>query len=395
RFQGADPGHAPAGGRRRRARDPAHVLMPQKRDYYEVLGVSRDAEAPELKSAYRRLAMESHPDRNPNDPEAAERFKEASEAYAVLSDPERRARYDGFGHAGVSPGAAGGGFPGFDPSVFGDFSDLFGELFGFPAGGGAPRPASGSDLVYRVEISFREAAFGAQAPLLVSRLERCEACSGSGAEPGSRPRTCPACGGRGRQRFSQGFLSVTRPCGACRGEGRVLDRPCGECRGDGRRRASRKLEIQVPAGVETGSRLRLAGEGDVGANAGPAGDLYVVLTVAPDEVFEREGDDAVLLLDLPFPTLALGGEVEIPTLEGPEKISIAAGTPAGSEIRLRGKGLRRLGRRGRGDLVVRAGVLVPKSPSAREKELLRQYAELLGAPVGGKGVLGKAKKMFS
>jgi molecular chaperone DnaJ len=370
--------------------------MSSRKDYYEVLGVEREADVQQLKSAYRRLAMESHPDRNPNDPEAAERFKEASEAYAVLSDPEKRARYDRFGHAGVSPGAAaGGGFPGFDPSVFAEFSDLFGELFGFGAGGGIARETSGSDLVYRIEISFREAAFGAEAPLVVSRLERCGACAASGAAPGSRPRACPACGGRGRQRFSQGFLSVTRPCVHCRGEGRILDRPCPECRGDGRRRASHKLEIRIPAGVETGSRLRLAGEGDAGPNGGPPGDLYVVLTVAEDEVFERDGDDVILRLELPYPTLVLGGEVEIPTLEGPEKIPITAGTPAGSEVRLRGKGFGRLGRRGRGDLVVRAGVVIPESPSAKEKELLRQYAELTNAPVGGKGVFRKAKKIFS
>ncbi len=365
--------------------------MPSKRDYYEVLGVPRDGDTQQLKSAYRRLAMESHPDRNPNDPQAAERFKEASEAYAVLSDPERRARYDRFGHAGVSPGASAGGF-GFDPSVV-DFADLFGELFGF-GGGGPSRPVEGSDLVYRIEIAFREAAFGAEAPLHVSRMERCQGCSGSGAEAGSRPRAGPSCGGRGRQRFSQGFLSVTRPCVQCRGEGRVIDHPCKECRGEGRLRSSRQLDIRIPAGVETGSRLRLAGEGDAGPLGGPAGDLYVVLTVAEDEVLARDGDDVILDLDLPYPTLVLGGEVEIPTLEGPEKISIDAGTSSGSEIRLRGKGFGRLGRRGRGDLVVRTSVAIPKQPSAREKELLKEYAELTGAPVGSKSVLGKAKKIF-
>ena len=366
-----------------------------KRDYYEVLGVARDADGQQLKSAYRRIAMESHPDRNPDNAEAAERFKEASEAYAVLSDADKRARYDRFGHAGVSSGAsAGGGFPGFDASGFVDFSDLFGELFGFGSGGGSNRPMEGSDLIYRIEISFREAAFGAEAPVLVSRLERCEACSGSGAEPGSHPRACPACGGRGRQRFSQGFLSVTRPCANCRGEGRVVDHPCARCQGEGRQRQSRKLEIRIPAGVETGSRLRLAGEGDAGPGGGRPGDLYVVLTVAEDEVFDRDGDDIVLNLDLPFPTLVLGGEVEVPTLEDPERITIAAGTAVGSEIRLRGKGLGRLGRRGRGDLVVRTGVRIPESPSGREKEILRQYAEEIHAPVGGKSVLGKAKKIF-
>lgn len=366
--------------------------MASKRDYYEVLGVSREADGPQLKSAYRRLALECHPDRNSGDADAAERFKEASEAYAVLSDPEKRVRYDRFGHAGVSPGASGGGF-GFDSSVFADVSDLFGELFGFPSGGAA-RAAAGSDLVYRIELSFREAAFGAEAPLQVSRLEKCEACAGSGAASGTKAHTCPTCGGRGRQRFSQGFLSVTRPCVACRGEGRVIEHPCSDCRGEGRRRGSRRLDIRVPAGVETGSRLRLAGEGDAGANGGPAGDLYVVLTVISDEVFEREGDDVVLRLDLPFPTLVLGGEVEVPTLEDPEKITVRPGTPAASEIRLRGRGIGRLGRRGRGDLVVRLGVAIPHSPSVKEKELLRQYAELVGAPVAEKSVLTKAKKIF-
>jgi molecular chaperone DnaJ len=365
-----------------------------RRDYYEILGVSRDADVQKLKSAYRKLAMESHPDRNPGDGAAAERFKEASEAYAVLSDPEKRARYDRFGHAGVSPGGAGGGFGGFDPSIFADFSDLFGELFGFGAAAGGGGRAQGSDLVYRIEIAFREAAFGAEAPLHVSRLERCGTCSGSGAAPGTRPETCRACGGRGRQRFTQGFLSVTRPCPQCRGEGRVVASPCPDCRGDGRTRASRQLDIRIPAGVENGSRLRLAGEGDAGIGGGPPGDLYVVLTVAADEVFEREADDVVLRLDLPYPTLVLGGDVEVPTLEEPEKIAIAPGTPAGAEIRLRGRGFGRLTRRGRGDLVVRVGVRVPESPSAREKELLREYAELVGAPVSARGVFGKAKKIF-
>lgn len=364
-----------------------------KRDYYEVLGVERHAEGQQLKSAYRKLALQYHPDRNPNDPGAAERFKEASEAYAVLSDPDKRARYDRFGHAGVGSSAA-GGFGGFDPTIFGDFSDLFGELFGFGASSGAVRAMAGSDLVYRMDLSFRDAAFGLEAPLAISRLERCEDCSGSGAAKGSRPKTCTECAGRGRQRLSQGFLTVTRPCPACGGEGRVIEKKCPECRGEGRRRATRRLEIRVPGGVETGSRLRLAGEGDVGPSGGPPGDLYVVMTVLDDEVFLREGDDVLLPLDLPFPTLALGGEVSVPTLEGMEKITISAGTQPGSEIRLRGKGFGRLGHRGRGDFVVRVGVAVPESPSAEERELLRQYAKLLGAPVGKPSVAEKARKIF-
>ena len=368
--------------------------MPTRRDYYEILEVSRDAAAVELKSAYRRLALQYHPDRNPNDPEASEKFKEASEAYAVLSDPEKRQRYDRFGHGGVG-GAADGGFGGFDPSVFADFSDLLGDLFGFSAGRGERRQ-NGSDLVYRMEITLKDAAFGIDAPIAISRLEACAPCEGSGAEPGSSPSTCPTCKGRGRQRLSQGFLVVTRSCPECGGDGRIIEKPCKECRGEGRTRKSRKLDIRIPPGVETGSRLRLTGEGDAGPSGGAAGDLYVVLTVAPHEVFERAGDDVVLPLTLPFPTLVLGGEVSVPTLDGePEKVSIPAGTAVGSEIRVKGRGLGRLGRSRRGDMVIRAGVAVPEKPSAREKELLRQYAEEIGAPVGSKTVLDKAKKIFS
>lgn len=368
--------------------------MSTRRDYYEVLGVSRDADATALKSAYRKLAMNHHPDRNREDPEAAEKFKEASEAYAVLSDPEKRERYDRFGHSGVSGGGA-GGFSGFDPTIFADFSDLFGDLFGFGSGGGRDRRTPGSDLVYRMEISLKDAAFGVEAPVVVSRLRPCEECEGSGAERGSRPVTCSTCGGRGRQRISQGFLMIARPCPTCGGEGKVIERPCRRCRGEGRTRGSRKLEIRVPAGVETGSRLRLAGEGDAGPTGGPAGDLYVVLTILPQEPFEREGDDLVVRLEVPFPTLVLGGEVSVPTLEGEEaRVAIPAGAPAGSEIRLRGRGMGRLGRGGRGDLVVRAGVAVPEKPSAREKELLRAYAAEIGAPVGSESVFDKAKKMF-
>jgi molecular chaperone DnaJ len=370
-----------------------------RRDYYEILSISRDADAVQVKSAYRKLALTYHPDRNPNNPDAAEKFKEASEAYAVLSDSEKRARYDQFGHAGVGAGP-GGGFGGFDPSAFTDFSDLFSGLFGFAAGGGfgggPAGPMAGSDLVYRMQITFRDAAFGMQAPIAISRLERCDACEGVGAEPGSRPRTCPACRGTGRQRISQGFLTVMRPCSQCQGEGRVIEKPCRVCRGEGRRRAKKDLTIQIPAGVESGSRLRLTGEGDVGPNGGPAGDLYVVLTVAADERFSREGDDIVARVDLPFPTLVLGGEVSVPTLDGEEKVSIAPGTAVGSEVRLKGRGMGRLGRASRGDFIVRVSVRVPEAPSKEEKELLRQYAELTGAPVGGgKGVFQKAKKIFS
>ena len=366
--------------------------MAERRDYYEVLGVDPNADGAMLKSAYRKLALQFHPDRNPD---GAESFREASEAYAVLSDSERRALYDRFGHAGIS-GSPGFGPGGFDPSIF-DLSDLLGEFFGFSSGrGGRQRATAGSDLMLHLEVSLKDAAFGTAAGIEVKRFERCEDCGGSGAEAGSRPRPCAACRGTGQQRFSQGFLTIARPCGSCRGEGAVIDKPCPGCSGAGRRRMTRTLEIRVPAGVETNSRLRLAGEGDAGPKGGPPGDLYVVLAVEEDGVFVREGDDIVVRVDLPFPTLVLGGEIGVPTLDGEEeRITVAPGTNAGAEVRLRGKGPGRLGRRGRGDLVVRIGVQVPSSPSAKEKELLRQYAEAIGAPIGGKSVFGKAKKIFS
>ena len=372
--------------------------MAERRDYYEVLGVDRGADAATLKSAYRRLALQFHPDRNPNNPDATDSFKEASEAYAVLSDEEKRARYDRFGHAGLTgtPGFGAGG--GFDPASF-DLSDLLGGLFGFAGQRGGARNTGGSDLMYRLRLTLRDAAFGLAAPIDISRMERCETCDGSGAAKGSRPKTCGTCRGSGQQRFSQGFLTIARPCGSCRGEGTIIEKPCSSCGGQGRQRAERTLEIKIPAGVETNSRLRLQGEGDAGPSGGHSGDLYVVLEVAEDEVFTREDDDLVLHLDLPFPTLALGGEISVPTIEkegGEETVSIAAGTAVGAEVRLRGKGMGRLGRRGRGDIVVRMGVQVPTAPSSKEKELLRQYAEMTGAPVGtSKGVIGKARKIFS
>ena len=317
-----------------------------KRDYYEILGVERQADAGQLKSAYRKLALQYHPDRNPNDPAAAEQFKEASEAYAVLSDPEKRARYDRFGHAGVGSSPGGGGF-GFDPSSF-DLSDLFGEIFGGFGGGTGGGPSPGSDLMYRMEISFSDAAFGVEAPLVLSRLERCATCQGSGAEKGTKPKTCPDCRGTGRQRFSQGFLTVARPCGNCRGEGKIIEKPCADCaaRAGGGAAATSRSGFPRASRPEAGSAFRA--RGTPGPNGGPAGDLYVVLTVADHDVFAREGDDIVLLLEVPFPTLVLGGEMTVPTLEEPEKISIPSGTRVGSEIRLRGKGFGRLGQRGRG-----------------------------------------------
>jgi molecular chaperone DnaJ len=361
-----------------------------KRDYYEILGVSRGADAQELKAAYRKLALKFHPDKNAGDREAEERFKEASEAYGVLADPEKRARYDRFGHEGLR-GAGAEGF-GFDASIFADFSDLFGQIFG---GGFAPRQApSGGDLVHRLEISFEEAAFGTEAEVALKRLEPCEACRGTGAEKGSRPSPCSTCRGRGQVRYSQGFFAVARTCPACLGEGVRIEKPCPACRGEGRVGRERRLTVKIPGGVETGSRLRLSGEGHAAPRGGKPGDLYVILTVADHELFRREGDDVILEMELPFPVFALGAEVEVPTLDGPEKIEISPGSRVGSEIRLRRKGVERLSGRGRGDQLVRLQVVVPTSPGAEERELLERYARLVNAPPAGKKPFGRIKKIF-
>ena len=363
-----------------------------KRDYYEILGVARDAGVQELKSAYRKLAVRFHPDKNA-EPEAAEKFKEASEAYAVLSDPEKRQRYDRFGHEGLR------GSGGFDPSAFGDFSDLFSQIFGGGFGGfggfGRASSPSGEDLVSRLEISFEKAAFGTEEAVRVDRLERCEACGGSGAEKGTRPVTCATCQGRGQVRFSQGFFTMARTCPACRGEGTRIEKPCPACSGEGRTASRRTLTVKIPGGVESGTRLRLTGEGNAAPRGGIAGDLYVVLTVSEHDVFHREGDDVVLEMELPFTVFALGAEVEVPTLDGPEQVRIAAGTRADAEIRLRRRGITRLGSSSRGDQIVRLTVAVPKNPGKEERELLETYAKLIGAPVSAKkSSFARVKKIF-
>jgi molecular chaperone DnaJ len=361
-----------------------------KRDYYEVLGVTRSAGAAELKSAYRKLAVLHHPDKNSGDSEAEEKFKEASEAYSVLSDPEKRERYDRYGHDGLR-GSAGGG-AGFDPSIFSDFSDLFGQFFG--GGFGRREPASGGDLVYRLEISFEDAAFGAEAPIQVERLERCSECSGSGAAPGTRPVTCSTCQGRGQVRFSQGFFTMARTCPSCQGEGSRVEDPCRACRGEGRRRSTRTLSIRIPGGVETGSRLRLSGEGNAATRGGEPGDLYVILTVRPHEIFQRNGDDVVVDVELPFPVFVLGGEIDVPTLDSEEKIDIPPGTASNAEIRLRRKGMTRLASSGRGDQIVRLSVAIPRSLGREERELLENYARMIDAPVSKKKTFARVKKIF-
>jgi molecular chaperone DnaJ len=367
-----------------------------KRDYYEVLGVPKDAEAQQIKSAYRKLALQNHPDKNPGDKEAEERFKEAAEAYAVLSDADKRARYDRFGHQ------EGQGFGGFDPSAFSDFSDLFGslgDLFGF--GGqrrGGRRPSRGADLRYDLELSFEEAAFGKTVTLKIPRLERCETCSGSGSASGKPPVNCPACKGHGQVRYQQGFFTVARTCPQCQGEGVILADPCTSCRGQGLVERERELEIRVPAGVDTSSRLRLTGEGEHGRFGGPAGDLFVVIGVQGHERFERQGADVIAELAVSFPQAVLGATLEVETIHGAEKIEIPPGTQHGHQFRLRGKGIQHLdGRSGKGDHISRVRLHVPKPRELSDDklELLRALADLEGVPVkDDRGVLSKVKDLF-
>ncbi len=369
------------------------------RDYYEVLGVSREASQKEIKSAYRKLAVRYHPDRNPDDPDAESRFKEAAEAYAVLSDEQKRQRYDRFGHRGVGGGAAG-----FDPEVFGDFSDILGDFFGFGFGdmfggrrSGRRRTRAGADLRYELHLDLEEAAFGLNRTLEIPRLERCSECDGSGSRGGAAPASCSACGGRGQVRFSQGFFTVARTCPQCRGEGTVITDPCGECRGRGRREARRRIEVRIPPGVDTGTRLRLQGEGEHGPRGGPPGDLLVDIVVRPHKAFERRGPDVFGELPVSYATATLGGKVKVDTLHGEQSVEVPPGTQPGADLRLRDKGIARLDGGGTGDhvAIVRLVVPHPRSQSDEQLELLRQLAELEGADVREeRRVLDRVRDLF-
>ena len=352
------------------------------RDYYEVLGISRDATDVQIKSAYRKLALKYHPDRNPGDAKAEEAFKEAAQAYAVLADPQKRSMYDRFGHAGVSGAGAGAGF---DPTIFADFGDIFsglGDMFGFGDifGGGRRRrsgPQRGSDLRYDLEITFDESATGTETTILVPREETCETCKGSGAAEGTSAETCTQCRGSGQLRQQHGFLTVARPCPNCRGTGRFIAKPCTACRGAGRVQRERKLTVKIPAGIATGQQLRLYGEGEHGTAGGPTGDLYVVVHVQEHAFFHREGDDLYCELPIHYPTLALGGTVKVPTLNGREELNIPSGTQPGARFRIRGKGMPNVAGRGHGDLHVIARAAVPKKLSKEQKQLLEQLKKTL------------------
>ena len=371
-----------------------------KRDYYETLEVSRTASDQEIKSSYRKLALKYHPDRNQGDKKAEEKFKEAAEAYAILSDSDKRARYDRFGHAGV------GGAQGFDPSQFTGFEDIFGglgDIFGFGGGSRRAGPQRGADLRYDLEIPFEQSAKGVETHIQIPRHEACETCKGNGAAPGTSPATCPQCRGSGQLRYQQGFFTVARTCGQCRGAGKVVTKPCPDCRGNGTIEQTRKLTVKIPAGIATGQRLRLSGEGEAGTLGGPPGDLYVVIFVREHEFFQRDGNNLHCTVPLAFTTLALGSEIKVPGIDGDESVKVPESTQTGTTFRLRGKGMPDVSGRGRGDLLVTVQAITPKKLSKEQKKLLEQLAATLPEQKvkpqeredeDDRGIFGKVKDIF-
>ena len=349
--------------------------MAAKRDYYEILGVERGASVEDIKKAYRKVAMQHHPDRNPGDKAAEEAFKEASEAYQILGDAERRAQYDRFGHAAFEQG---GGFGGFDFSAAG-FEDIFGDIFGDFFGGprrGRSRARRGDDLRYDLEITFEEAVFGAEKTIRVPRLSPCEECKGSGSRDGAPRETCTTCRGAGQLRFQQGLFSIAKTCGQCQGQGSVLRDPCRTCGGAGAVRKRQSLSVRIPAGVDTGSRLKLRGEGEGGQNSGPAGDLYVVLHVREHPLFRRDGTDIVCDVPIGFTQAALGAEIEVPTPHGKVKMKVPAGTQDGKLLRIKGRGAAKLKGSGRGDLIARVHVSVPTKLTKAEREAIEKLQQV-------------------
>ncbi|MCL5044225.1 MAG: molecular chaperone DnaJ [Deltaproteobacteria bacterium] len=371
----------------------------KKRDYYEVLGVGRGAAEEEIKKAYRRLAIQYHPDRNPGNREAEERFKEINEAYQILSDAGRRAQYDRFGHdAFQGPNAAGGfGFE-FSQGFEEVFSDIFGDFFGTGRSRSRSRSRRGDDLRYDLEVDFEEAARGVEKTLKFQRLSQCESCAGTGARGGVQGvRTCPNCRGTGQVRTQQGFFSISTTCGQCRGEGTIVAEPCPKCQGQGRVRRQQSLVVTIPAGVDSGSRLKLRGEGDAGIGAGPAGDLYVVVHLREHALFTRQDNDVVVEVPISFPQAALGTEMDVPTLEGKVKVRVPPGTQSGKVFRLKGKGFPDLHGHGRGDELVKFVVETPRRLTARQRELLEEFARIDGEEVNhplSRGFVDKLKQMF-
>ncbi|MBT9331697.1 molecular chaperone DnaJ [Acidipila sp. 4G-K13] len=373
-----------------------------KADYYEVLGVSRTASDQELKAAYRRLALQYHPDRNPDNAEAEEKFKQCSEAYQILSDAQKRAAYDRYGHAGVS------GAGGFDGSPFagvqdiGDiFGDFFGEMFNMGGSGGGNRRGSrvqkGQDARHDLTIEFEDAVFGKEVQVSIHRREACRDCRGTGTASGRGPTTCAQCQGRGQVRYQQGFFSIARTCNHCGGTGTVITDPCLGCRGDGRVERQHAITVHIPAGVEDGTRIRYQGEGDAGRFGGPSGDLYIVLQVKPHKFFERDGNDLHCVVPVSFPQVALGTEIVIPTIDGETKLKVPEGTQSGKEFRIRAKGVPYLNEHGRGDLIVQIVVQTPTKLTRVQRELLRQLSETVSVEntPTSRSLFGKVKEMFS
>ena len=360
-----------------------------KRDYYEVLGVQKGASEEEIKKAYKKMARKYHPDLNPGDKDAEEKFKEVNEAYEVLSDAEKKARYDQFGFAGVDPnfGAGGGGYGGGAGFDFGDLGDIFGSFFGGGFGGGQTRrnpnaPQRGESIRMNLTISFEEAAFGCEKELGLDRYESCETCHGSGAAPGTSPETCPDCGGSGvvqtRRQTPMGVFASTAPCSRCGGRGKIIKEPCKDCRGSGMVRRRRKIQASVPAGIDNGQTISIRGQGHAGKNGGPAGDLLVTITVRPHELFRREGTSVLCEAPITFPQAVLGAELEIPTIDGKVKYDIPEGTQSGTTFRLKGKGIPALNGRGRGDQYVTVYIETPRNLNREQKEALKKFAEAVG-----------------
>ncbi|WP_432719275.1 molecular chaperone DnaJ [Jeongeupia wiesaeckerbachi] len=374
-----------------------------KKDFYDVLGVNRDAADDDIKKAYRKLAMKYHPDRNPDSKEAEEKFKEAKEAYEILSEPQKRAAYDQYGHAGVDPQAGmGGGFGGGAGGFADAFSDIFGDIFGGGGqrGGGRSNVYRGADLRYNMEISLEEAARGVEKQIKIPSHDECELCHGSGAKPGTDAKTCHTCGGAGQVRVSQGFFSIQQTCPTCHGSGRYIPDPCRNCHGTGRVQSNKTLAVKIPAGVDEGDRIRLSGEGEPGVNGGPPGDLYVVVHLKAHSVFEREGNDLHCEMPISITVAALGGEIEIPTLDNKARISIPAGTQTGQVFRLRGKGIKGVRSAITGDLMCHVVLETPVSLTSRQKELLKEFEEISQGEPGkhnprAKSFMDKVKDFFS
>ena len=366
--------------------------MSEKRDYYEVLGVSKDADAKEIKKAYRKLAMKYHPDKNPGDKEAEEKFKEINEAYEVLSDETKRRNYDQFGHEGVN-GQGFGGAGGFGGQGFGGFDDIFGDIFGDMFGGGFSGgsrqrrrgPERGADIKQRVNISFEEAAFGKKVQVKINRSEECDQCHGSGAKPGTSKNTCPTCHGSGQvqsvQRTPFGNIASTRTCSTCNGEGEVIDSPCSKCHGKGSIRKTKTIEVDIPAGIDNGQMIKLGGQGELGTRGGPRGDLYIEVNVQSHPLFTRDGYDVYLEMPITFAQATLGDKIQVPTLDGKVEYEVPEGTQTGTVFRLKGKGIPKLKSNVRGDQYVKVTVEIPKKLNEKQKELVREFAKECGQEV--------------